>query len=139
MESLDIFIEYWDSIIVYHVILGILFAGIAILVNQLIPYSFAEKPKDVKIRKFVFFGVLILVAIASFLADTYWILVNIANASPDVANDAQIADLIEELKTTRPISMIITLLTTAGLYYGAAYYMKNSLRLFKCFSVFKFK
>ena len=139
MESLDIFIEYLDQLLVYHVILGILFAGIAILINQLIPYSFSEKPKDVKIRKIVFFGTLILVAIVSFLADTFWILPDIAEASPDVSNENQMLDLLEELKSTRIISLLITTLLCAGLYYGAAYYMKNSLKLFKCFSVFKFK
>lgn len=137
MEILETFSDYFDTLLLWHVTLGVLFAAVALSVNQFLPYSFSDKPKDIMLRKFVFYGILILVAGLSFIIDTYYVsgmLVDDAGLSENKAKD-----LLNALNSTRLISLFISLIVYSGLYYGLSLVLKNSFKKYKCFSVFKFK
>jgi len=45
---------------------------------------------------------------------------------------------LEEIYSVRVITALLSALIYAGVYYGIAYYLKT-IKLFKCYSVFKFK
>ena len=136
MESIEIFMEYCATLLVYHALIGILMAGIALAVNHYIPYSFVDKPKDVMYRKFVFFGILVLVFVISFLADTLYVMTSIIDDLGYKSTKAKNA--LEEIYSVRVITALLSALIYAGVYYGIAYYLKT-IKLFKCYSVFKFK
>jgi len=137
MESIEMFIAYWTTLLVYHLAIGLVFAAIALAINHYMPYSFTSNPKDVMYRKFVFYGILIVVFIASFLADSFYILGSIVDALSLAPMRAKRE--LEALQSTKILSGLISLIVYAGTYFGIAFYLKDQHKLLKCYSVFKFK
>ena len=137
MESIYLFIDHWTTLLVYHLAIGLVFAAIALAINHYMPYSFTSNPKDVMYRKFVFYGILIVVFIASFLADSFYILGSIVDELS--LSTARAERALAELQSTKILSGLISLIVYAGTYFGMAYYLKDQHKLLKCYSVFKFK
>ncbi|MCX6190699.1 MAG: hypothetical protein NT109_00265 [Flavobacteriia bacterium] len=136
---MDLIASLFDNIavLIWHIIIGLFFAGIILAVNHYVPYSFSNKPKDVMYRKFFFYVTLFIVFAFSWFFDLFYLNDSISDNSGKDAS--YLTELIDDLAALIPLSAIISTIAYAGIYYAIALYMKNKLKLHKCFSVFKFK
>ena len=133
----DVFIEYLSSLLPFHVALGLFFALLALTINHLMPYSFSKKPKDALFRKIVFYALIGVVLILSFVGDVFYLLESIVEALglPEKKAGRELQDLNE----TKLISALLSVIVYVLSYYLIAFLLKKYYSLFKCFSVFKFK
>ena len=135
--DLEIFIENLSSLLPFHVALGLFFALLALTINHLMPYSFSKKPKDALFRKIVFYALIGVVLILSFVGDVFYLLESIVEALglPEKKAGRELQDLNE----TKLISALLSVIVYVLSYYLIAFLLKKYYSLFKCFSVFKFK
>lgn len=135
--NVDVFIEHLSSLLPFHVALGLFFALVALTINHLMPYSFSKKPKDVLFRKIVFFALIGVVLILSFVGDLFYLLQSIVEATG--LPEKRAGRLLEDLNETKLISALLSIMVYVLFYYLIAFLFKKYYSLFKCFSVFKFK
>ena len=135
--DLEIFIEKLSSLLPFHLALGLFFALLALTINHLIPYSFSKKPKDALFRKIVFYALIGVVLILSFVGDVFYLFDSIVEA--ESLSQAKAKHLLEDLNDTKIISALFSLIVYVLSYFLIALLLKNYYSLFKCFSVFKFK
>ena len=135
--DLEIFIEKLSSLLPFHLALGLFFALLALTINHLMPYSFSKKPKDALFRKIVFYALIGVVLILSFVGDVFYLFDSIVEA--ESLSQAKEKHLLEDLNDTKIISSLFSLIVYALSYFLIALLLKNYYSLFKCFSVFKFK
>ena len=135
--DLEIFIENLSSLLPFHLALGLFFALLALTINHLMPYSFSKKPKDGLFRKIVFYALIGVVLILSFVGDVFYLFDSIVEA--ESLSQAKAKHLLEDLNDTKIISSLFSLIVYALSYFLIALLLKNYYSLFKCFSVFKFK
>ena len=135
--DLEIFIENLSSLLPFHVALGLFFALLALTINHLLPYSFSKKPKDALLRKIVFYALIGVVLILSFVGDVFYLFDSIVEA--ESLSQAKAKHLLEDLNDTKIISALFSLIVYVLSYFLIALLLKNYYSLFKCFSVFKFK
>ena len=135
--DLEIFIENLSSLLPFHLALGLFFALLALTINHLMPYSFSKKPKDALFRKIVFYALIGVVLILSFVGDVFYLFDSIVEA--ESLSQAKAKHLLEDLNDTKIISSLFSLIVYALSYFLIALLLKNYYSLFKCFSVFKFK
>ena len=135
--NLDVFIEHFSSLLPFHVAIGLFFALAALTINHLLPYSFSKKPKDALLRKIVFYALIGVVLILSFVGDVFYLLESIVEALglPEKKAGRELQDLNE----TKLISALLSVIVYVLSYYLIAFLLKKYYSLFKCFSVFKFK
>ena len=135
--NVDVFIEYLSSLLPFHVALGLFFALLALTINHLMPDSFSKKPKDALFRKIVFYALIGVVLILSFVGDVFYLLESIVEALglPEKKAGRELQDLNE----TKLISALLSVIVYVLSYYLIAFLLKKYYSLFKCFSVFKFK
>ena len=135
--DLEIFIENLSSLLPFHVALGLFFALLALTINHLLPYSFSKKPKDALLRKIVFYALIGVVLILSFVGDVFYLFDSIVEALglPEKKAGRELQDLNE----TKLISALLSVIVYVLSYYLIAFLLKKYYSLFKCFSVFKFK
>ena len=135
--DLEIFIENLSSLLPFHLALGLFFALLALTINHLLPYSFSKKPKDALFRKIVFYALIGVVLILSFVGDVFYLFDSIVEA--ESLSQAKAKHLLEDLNDTKIISALFSLIVYVLSYFLIALLLKNYYSLFKCFSVFKFK
>ena len=135
--NVDVFIEHLSSLLPFHVALGLFFALVALTINHLMPYSFSKKPKDGLFRKIVFYALIGVVLILSFVGDLFYLLQSIVEASG--LPEKRAGRLLEDLNDTKLISALLSIMVYVLFYYLIAFLLKKYYSLFKCFSVFKFK
>ena len=135
--NVDVFMQYLSSLLPFHVALGLFFALVALTINHLLPYSFSKKPKDGLLRKIVFYALIGVVLILSFVGDLFYLLESIVEALglPEKRAGRELQDLNE----TKLISALLSVIVYVLSYYLIAFLLKKYYSLFKCFSVFKFK
>jgi hypothetical protein len=135
--DLEIFIENLSSLLPFHLAIGLFFALLALTINHLLPYSFSKKPKDGLFRKIVFYALIVVVLILSFVGDVFYLFDSIVEA--ESLSQAKAKHLLEDLNDTKIISALFSLIVYVLSYFLIALLLKNYYSLFKCFSVFKFK
>ena len=136
--NVDVFIEYLSSLLPFHVALGLFFALVALTINHLMPYSFSKKPKDALFRKIVFYALIGVVLILSFVGDVFYLFDTIVEAEM-LSTAKKEQRLLVELNETKLISSLLSVIVYVLSYFLIAFLLKKYYSLFKCFSVFKFK